>query len=166
MLLQKGPVLDPLMLVASHVIQLCSLLKGIQYSQVYGRIIGYQVGESQAFILENVKLPQTINGSYIDGVSLTYGNPWQHISTFATALAEEIGSNSGCLCTDSSQPNDTALLVGNDYFCETGVPPGEQWRNGLFYAADLLWDGGGCGPTITCCTFNNSPWFCKQLPQC
>ena len=30
---------------------------------------------------------------------------------------------------------------------------------------DPLWDGQGCGPTSTCCTFNNPPWFCKQLPQ-
>ena len=35
----------------------------------------------------------------------------------------------------------------------------------LLYADDPLWDGQGCGPTSTCCTFNNPPWFCKQLPQ-
>ena len=23
----------------------------------------------------------------------------------------------------------------------------------------------GCDPTSTCCTFNNPPWFCKQLAQ-
>ena len=36
----------------------------------------------------------------------------------------------------------------------------------VFYADDPLWDGQSCGPTNTCeCTFNNPPWFCKQLPQ-
>ena len=58
------------------------------YSQVCGRIIGYQVGEPQAFVLENVGDPQTIDGPYVDGVSLTYGNPRQHIWTFAVPLQE------------------------------------------------------------------------------
>ena len=35
-----------------------------------------------------------------------------------------------------------------------------QW-----YYADPLWDGSGCGPTSSCCGFNNPPRFCKQLPQ-
>jgi hypothetical protein len=55
-------------------------------------------------------------------------------------------------------------FVGNDYFCETGVSSGQFFSN-TFYAADPLWDGQGCGPTSTCCTFNNPPWFCKQLPH-
>ena len=62
--------------------------QGIQYSQVCGRIIGYQIGQTGAFILENVGNPQTIDGPYVDGVSLTYGNPRQHIWTLANALDE------------------------------------------------------------------------------
>ena len=140
-------------------------IQGIQYSQICGRIIGYQVGEPQAFVLENINQPQSIDGPYVDGVSLTYGSPQQHIWTFANAL-DEVGANantSRCSCTDSSRPNTTPSFVGNDYFCETGVPPGQSW-NYTFYADDPLWDGQGCGPTSTCCTFNNPPWFCKQLP--
>ncbi len=30
---------------------------------------------------------------------------------------------------------------------------------------DPLWDGAGCGPLNTCCTFNNPPWFYKELPE-
>ena len=57
-------------------------------------------------------------------------------------------------------------FVGSDYFCETGVPTGTTFTNGYFYPnGDRLWDGEGCGPSSTCCTFNNPPWFCKQLPQ-
>ena len=52
----------------------------------------------------------------------------------------------------------------NDYFSGTGVPSGQSWSNS-FYPNYPLWDGQGCGPTSTCCTFNNPPWFCKQLPQ-
>jgi hypothetical protein len=143
------------------------MLKGIQYIQVCGRITGYQVGDTQAFILENFKLPQTIDGPYVDGLSLTYGSPRQHIWTFANAL-DEAGpyhNESRCSCADPSRPNTTPSFVGNDYFCETGVPPGQQFNHGFFYADDPLWDGQGCGPRSTCCTFNNPPWFYKQLLQ-
>ena len=142
-------------------------IQGIQYSQVCGRIIGYQIGEPQAFVLTNVGRNPTIDRLYVDGVSLTYGNPRKHIWTFAAALDEAgIGNNSSrCTCTDSSRPNTTPSFVGNDYFCETGVPPGQRYNNYVFYADDPLWDGQDCGPTSTCCTFNNPPWFCKQLPQ-
>jgi hypothetical protein len=138
--------------------------QGIQYSQVCGRIIGYQVGHPAAFINS---WGYTIDERYVDGVSLTYGSPRQHIWTFANALDEEgVGNDdSRCSCTDPSRPNTTPSFVGIDYFCETGVPPGQTWTSGTFYADDPLWDGQGCGPTSTCCTFNNPPWFCKQLPQ-
>ena len=138
--------------------------QGIQYSQVCGKIIGYQFGEPQAFVGSG---GLTIDGQYVDGVSLTYGNPRQHIWTFANALDEAGGGSdeSRCTCTDSSRPNNPPSFVGDDYFCETGVPPGQGWSRGTFYADDPLWDGQGCGPTSICCTFNNPPWFCKQLPQ-
>ena len=31
--------------------------------------------------------------------------------------------------------------------------------------ADPLWDGAGCEAPNNCCSFNNPPWFHKQLPQ-
>ena len=36
--------------------------------------------------------------------------------------------------------------------------------DGQFFASDPLFDGQGCGSTGTCCSFNNPPWFSKQLP--
>ena len=98
--------------------------QGIQYSQVCGRIIGYQVGEPQAFHLENRNRPQSINGAYVDGVSLTFGNPRQHIWTF-TASLDETGTydtDSRCSCTNPSYTNIVPSFVGSSYFCETGVP--------------------------------------------
>ena len=135
-------------------------IQGIQYSHVCGRIIGYQFGSIQAFFLENLNQLQTINERYVDGVSLTYyGSPRQHIWTFANALDETSPNNdeSRCSCTDSSRPNTAPSFVGNDYFCETGVPLGQQFNSVAFYADDPLWDGQGCGPTSTCCTFNDPP---------
>ena len=131
------------------------------YSQVCGRIIGYQVGQPQAFVLENRGSQQPIGGPYVDGVSLTYGNPRQHIWTFAVPIQEDYSAQAAlCPCNGNSAVH-TPSYVGNDYFCETGVPTGENFIDGHFFAGDPLWDGQGCGPTSTCCTFNNPPWFCK-----
>ena len=55
------------------------------------------------------------------------------------------------------------LFVGNDYFCDTAIDTGIS--GGVFYNDDPLWDGAGCGPQSTCCSFNSPPWFYKQLPQ-
>ena len=141
-----------------------ALFRSFTYSQVCGRIIGYQVGQPEAFVYENKGFPQTIDGPYVDEVSLTYGNPRQHIWTFAVPI-QEINSlpTNLCPCNDNSLVR-VPSYVGNDYFCETGVPTGQTWSY-TFYADDPLWDGEGCGPTSACCTFNNPPWFCKQLPQ-
>ena len=124
-------------------------------------MIGYQVGQTEAFLRHH----QPIGGQYIDGISLAYGNPRQHIWTFAVPIQEDYKhQQSLCPCNGNSSVN-IPTYVGNDYFCETGVPTGENSRSRHFYADDPLWDGQGCGPTSTCCTFNNPPWFCKQLPQ-
>ena len=149
--------------------------QNIQYDQVCGRIIGYQYGQPEAFVAGNIGNPQTIDGAYVDGISLTYGSPRQHIWSFAAALDERTGLRAAgngnyraqCECTDSTDMGmlDVPSYVGNDYFCETGVPSGQTFDSSTFYAADPLWDGRGCGPTSSCCTFNNPPWFCKQLLQ-
>ena len=33
------------------------------------------------------------------------------------------------------------------------------------YEEDPLWDGQGCSSSSTCCSFNNPPYFTKQLPS-
>ena len=121
--------------------------------------------QKHLYIAENINNPQTIDGPYVDGVSLTYGNPRQHIWTFANAL-DERGGIATCPCTSTNRQATINIpsLIRNDYFWETGVPPGQTWSN-IFYADDPLWDGQGCGPASSCCTFNNPPWFCKQLLQ-
>ncbi len=58
-------------------------------------------------------------------------------------------------------------FVGNDYFCDTGNDGMEAQdpNSRRIYGDDPLWDGAGCGPLNTCCTFNNPPWFYKELPE-
>ena len=117
-------------------------VNGIEYSQVCGRVIGYQFGTPDAI---NVGL--TIDQNYVDGVSLTHGqSPRQHIWTFAAVRYEIV----------------VPAFIGQDYFCETGNRDSYQY---IFFPDDPLWNGQGCGADSTCCSFNNPPWFCKQLPQ-
>ena len=56
-----------------------------RYNKVCGRIIGYQVGSTDAF---NSSPHFTIDQVYIDGVSVTYGTPRKHIWTFASGISE------------------------------------------------------------------------------
>ena len=90
----------------------------------------------------------------------TSGHSWQHYGEVS------ISPDKNCPCTNTntaSQASQPPAFVGNDYFCDTGS--NGRAVNGVFYGDDPLWDGAGCGPLNTCCSFNNPPWFYKQLPQ-
>ena len=135
---------------------------GIEYSNVCGRVISYHYGSPGSLYR------QSIEEAYVDGVSLTYRtSPRQHIWTFAAALGEGVTYPPQiCPCTQGLSPSPAFNIpdfVGNDYFCDTGN--GGIHTTNEFYTDDPLWDGQGCGGTSTCCSFNNPPWFCKQLTQ-
>ena len=133
----------------------------VQYNQVCGRIIGYQIGSTDAF-----NGPALIDTYYVDGVSVTYGSPRQHIWSFVNGLDEMLSyPQYTCPCVPGSTAgNRIPSFVGHNYFCETGI--NFTFTSGLFYSnGDPLWDGQGCGPTSSCCTFNSPPWFNVQLPS-
>ena len=71
---------------------------GIRYSQVCGRIIGYQKDTPEAFGSANSG--QDIDDPYVDGVSLTHGSPREHVWTFAAARDETIQTDYVCPCTN------------------------------------------------------------------
>ena len=107
----------------------------------------------------------SIDSVYAEGVSVTHGFPRQHIWTFAAGIDEQIGGLRTCPCVNgSTNGNHIPSFVGQNYFCETGITQNPKtntfWPNG-----DPLWDGQGCGPTSSCCTFNSPPWFNVQLPN-
>ena len=141
-------------------------VQGVHYSQVCGKIIGYQQGSPDAFSPHNHHGQRTIDSGYADGVSLTYGrNPRKHIWTFVAALHEyyNIGRLNACPSSDTriSPPPAVPNFVGHDYFCDTGSENRFQYT--LFYGDDPLWDGAGCGPYNTCCSWNSPPWFLKNI---
>ena len=140
----------------------------IEYSQVCGRIKAYQYWNTLAFISYYYNRSYTIEDGYVHGMSLTHGrHPRQHIWTFASAFSEYFSGAGTCPCTRTNQPYTGAVppFIGEDYFCDTAVTATQRWPTQKVYADDPLWDGQGCDPTSTCCSFNRPPWFCKQLPQ-
>ena len=134
---------------------------GLSYSQVCGRVLGYQQASPDAFG-NYVNHNHGIDSFYVDGVSITYGtSPRKHMWTYAGG-AHQNGLGSGqCPCNNGSlvQPPP---FVGNDYYCESGtssVP-----RDNVLYSVDILWDGDQCDDLeATCCTQPNMPWFLKTL---
>ncbi len=138
----------------------------LQYSQVCGRINGYQYGRMYAFAWYTfLPAAQSRDSYYVDGVSVTHGPPGsrEHVWTFANGQNEDGTGYSVCPCA----PNPPSTLVvppfvGQDYFCESSVSTGTPARQ--LYSEDPLWDGDGC--TVagnTCCEFNNPPYFTKHL---
>ena len=138
---------------------------GVRYNRVCGRIKAYQYKTPDAFQYYYRFRNRGIDDPYVDGVSLTHGgSPRKHIWTFAAALDEVRSNHWVCPCTrpDLRYTGLVPPFIGHDYFCETGSRYHYQL---IFYTADPLWDGQGCGSQSTCCSFNNPPWFCKELPR-
>ena len=129
--------------------------KGISYSQVCGKVIGYQFGTPDGSNGNDYG----INEIYIDGISLTHGNPRSHIWSFIGGYQESV-SNSYCPC-GIVNPRNAPSIVGNDYFCESGASYPVQNK---LYTNDPLWDGKGCGSIEEpCCWVPGLPWFHKTL---
>ena len=85
---------------------------GIEYSQVYGRVIGYQDKTPDAFSPYYDNRSLTIDDSYVNGISLTHGQSLrQHIWTFAAAVDEERSDPLVCPCIlDQTSPTQELYL--------------------------------------------------------
>lgn len=141
-------------------------VRGTRYQRVCGRATGYQFKSTDAFKAYYQSRAITIDDTYVDGISITHGHfPRKHIWTFASAYNADHAGHSSCPCTRNDVQYTGAVppFIQNKYFCETGTSRGgTSWRNFIY---DPLWDGFGCSPSSSCCTFNNPPWFCNELPQ-
>lgn len=131
------------------------------YTQVLGRIIGYQYGAPFAYYYGS----RGIDQEYVDGYSITHGqSPRKHIWTFAAGSDDVSVHNSWvCPCSASSL-SVSPSFVGPDYFCETANHKKTYTYDTPFYDHPL-WDGQKCGAKSDCCKFHNPPWFCKLLSQ-
>ena len=136
-----------------------------QFNRVCGRVIGYQVGSTDAFEFQRYD----INRAYVDGISITYGEPRTHIWTYASGISEIITSGLApnccpCLAVGTSfTPQTPPPFVGNNYYCESGNPISSFHNTNTFqYTNDPLWDGQNCEGR--CCSDGRTPpWFSVQL---
>ena len=116
---------------------------GSSYTEVCGRVEGYYYKTNDAL---NTGI-NNINSPYVDGVSITQGDPRQHIWTLIAG--GQTGQNHGFNCPCNKYPGadhgQIDLFIGDDYFCD---------------AVNPLWDGEGCnGNSIKCCEAPGIPWF-------
>ena len=145
---------------------------GQSYGEVCGRIVGYQLGTTDALWhpINAGVTPDSASSTtnvYDGGVLITHGNiPRQHIWSLVSGSSQRQTDSLGCPCNIGSTvtPQQIPAWLGQDYFCDSAVVNLSEGHQ--FYADNPLWDGVGCNETLTtCCQFNNPPWFCKQLPQ-
>ena len=133
------------------------------YTHVCGRVRGYQYYTTDAFLASS---RITINDAYIDGISITHGNPRRHLWSYAANYYEQYrGShNYICPCARPDPGNSrwyVPAFVGADYYCESGFVTTYATRIAW---EDPLWDGAGCvTPGNTCCERHG--WFHKQVDQ-
>ena len=81
----------------------------VSYQRVCGRARGYQKGKTDAFLAGG-----NIDGSYVDGLSITHGSPRQHIWTYAVGVAEHTGHNpSRCPCAASPGSAPPSFVSSN-----------------------------------------------------
>lgn len=145
------------------------------YSEVCGKIIGYQKGSMDAFYpaarangrfnryYTPITASRSLDGVYVDGISVTLGNPRKHLWTYAVGLSDDHGYLAyNCPCAKTPGPNPP-LFVLDHYYCESG-------NTGKFdfitlHTDDPLWDGAGCLSGNSCCNQPDMPWFYRKLSQ-
>ena len=96
----------------------------------------------------------SIDGTYVEGVSITHGSPRSYIWTFVVEISE-----AGTECPCEGGPSALAF-VGDNYYCESEYN-GTGNHPSVLYTSDPLWDGAGCECEGSCC--NTAPWFIVDL---
>ena len=133
----------------------------ITFNKICGQVKGYQKGTPEAFHSTKYDT-KSINDHYVDGLSITLGNPRKHVWTYVAGASDEYNYvNSNCPCAATPGP-DLPAFVSHNYYCESGNT-GAVSRD-VFYTSDMLWDGYGCHHVNNnCCTNPNMPWFFRQF---
>ena len=136
-----------------------------EYTKICGRAIGYQFGYTDGFGPSFIDNMNSLDQIYVDGLSITYGSPRQHVWTYASGLRDGpstdmyFGSNCPCSSFPGAQPPP---VIGNNWYCESGNP--NSTNTATLYSNDPIWDGEDCEGT--CCSNGKSPpWFSVALPR-
>ena len=133
-------------------------VNGTSYYKICGRVRGYQKGTTDGFY----PALNSINGIYVDGVSITIGSPRKHVWTYASGYSDgliRLSGNCPCAAGHGDAPD---FFVKDNFYCESGTT---DVSYSTYYTGDPLWDGNGCIQTNNnCCTDIGAPWFFRQFP--
>ena len=134
---------------------------GVQYTEVCGRVRGYQHRSTDGF--------GSFGGIYTDGVTITHGSPAQHIWSYVAGHQEnnrETVWSATVICPCAYPVGDSRRAsrkeIGDNYYCESGwnkTPSNWHTRTPLWN--DPLWDGAGCPSGNNCCQHNG--WFRRDI---
>ena len=128
-----------------------------EYTDVCCRVRGYQFHNMDAFDLSVTRSANNrlvIEGYYVDGVSITHGQPLRHLWTYVVGYSETPGIYA-CPCRGGPSPRG---FIGSHYYCESGFPSTVAYRVAW---EDVLWDGKGCISGNSCC--DRYGWFHRQM---
>ena len=137
----------------------------ITFNKICGQVKGYQKGFSEAFWSNKYVATKSISSYYVDGMSITLGNPLKHVWSYAVGYSDD-GDNPTANCPCAATPGpDPPAFVGNNYYCESGTTGTRNNDNkNDYHISDMLWDGFGCyHANNNCCANPNMPWFFRQF---
>ena len=135
-----------------------------QYHSICGKLRGYQQGTPAAFLADFAP-SDSIDGPYLDGVSITVGNPRKHVWSYAVGFSKLHNTSPykyNCPCAKYPGANPP-VYVGDHYYCESGSNSSSlPWT---FHESDPLWDGHGCPAGDDCCSTLGAPWFYRHFTE-
>ena len=147
-----------------------------RYDKVCGKAVGYQKGTMDGFYpyayahgkvnyYRPVTTSRSLDGAYVDGISITTGSPRKHVWTYVVGLSDDYSNPQlNCPCAKTPGP-DPPPYVGAHYYCESGNTGTYSGEHAVLYSNDPLWDGTGCGSENSCCYDVGMPWFFRQFPK-
>ena len=98
---------------------------------------------------------------YVEGISITLGNPRKHVRTYAVGLADD-DSQRAHTCPSGADPGPAPpSFVGDHCYCESGNTGDNSLH--IHYTNDPLWVGSGCPENNNCCANLNQPWFFREM---
>ena len=136
----------------------------VPYTAVCGRAVAYQYGKTNAFYgaAQGTRY-HSINDPYVDGISITHGQPRKHIWTYAIGRSKtDSETKLRCPCSTPEGTKPPTFVQGH-YFCDEGA---SNTPTSIHYHLDApLWNGKGCLQSSSCCATSGMPWFCRTLPR-
>ena len=131
----------------------------ISFYKICGQVRGYQKGTTNAF----ESSVESIDDHYVDGVSITLGNPRKHVWTYAAGISDTDFSSltsQYCPCATPKGASPPSF-VSKHYYCESGNVAGADETK--YHITDPLWDGLDCSDFVNCCAHPDMPWFSRHF---